>query len=84
MNLTNQNDEATQEIHPKDSVYPLQAVYGDGSRVTAYGINVRAHFASIAMQSFIAADPDRKIAYTAKDAVEAADALIEALNKGGE
>ena len=45
------------------------------------GLSIRQHFAALAMQAGITADPDRKPEYIANDAVLYADALIAELNK---
>ena len=45
------------------------------------GLTKRELFAAMAMQGLLAHDSDRRIAYIADDAVEAADALIAELNK---
>ncbi len=57
-----------------DKVYPTS----DCSQDT---LTKRELFAAMAMQGLLAHDSDRRIAYIADDAVEAADALIAELNK---
>lgn len=45
------------------------------------GLTKREQFAAIAMQALLTAEPDRKIDNIVKHAVDAAEALINALNK---
>lgn len=63
-----------------DNAFPLD---GDEGRYTAHGLTKREHFAAMAMQGMFTNElligPEENV-NIAKDAVEAADALIEALN----
>ena len=66
---TDPNEPATGHGNPTDGGDP--------------GVTKREYFASKAFAALIASEVDIEFSLLAKDAVEAADALIDALNEGG-
>jgi hypothetical protein len=65
----------------KNSVFPQNIEHPDGN-VTCKGLTKREYFAAMAMQALLS-DPNISTTYShyAENAVQAADALIAALNE---